>query len=78
MGIRKEKVENGEAIRSPRGMIQGGRDQKMETWIRVGATMTIARGEGIKRRSVGRGIATHGRTHQIGGGTDIDTMRDET
>ncbi|KAL6908946.1 hypothetical protein GGI43DRAFT_379781 [Trichoderma evansii] len=77
IGIRKGKDENGEAIQIPSGTIQEERDQKIEIQIRVGATMTIVRGEGTRRRSGGRGIAIHGRAHQIGGGTDIDTMKDE-
>ncbi|KAK1249904.1 hypothetical protein MKX08_009907 [Trichoderma sp. CBMAI-0020] len=76
IGIRKEKDETADAIQMPRGMIQGGRDQEIEIRIRMGALM-IVRGEGIKRMSGGRGIATHGRAHQIGGGADIDTMKDE-
>jgi hypothetical protein len=78
IGIRKEKHKIVDAIPIPKGMIQGERDQKTEIRIRAGAMMIIMRGEGIKKRSGERGIATHGRAHQIGGGTGIDAMRDET
>lgn len=77
IGIQKEKDETADAIQIPRGMIRGGHDQKSEIRMRVDALMIIVRGEGIKRMSGGRDIATHGRAHQIGGGTDIDTMRDD-
>lgn len=78
IGIRKERDVNGEAIQIPSGMSREGRDQKREIRIREGAMTIIVREEGIKRRSGGRGIAIHGRTRQIGGGTDIDTMKGET
>lgn len=74
-GIRKEKDETADAIQIPRGLIQEGRDQKIEVRIPVDARMIIARGEGIKRRTGGRGIATHGRVHQIGSGIHIGKMR---
>lgn len=78
MSVRKEKDENVDAVQIPRRMTQGGRDQKIEIPIPVDATMIIVRGEGIKRRNGGGGIATRGRVHQMGGGIDIDTMKDET
>lgn len=78
IGIRKERDENGEAIQMPRGMSRERRDRKIGIWIREGAMTITVREEGIKRMSDGRGIAIHGRVHQIGGGTDIDTMKGET